>query len=106
MTKKLMRERQALVLSAYCEHQNYNYILIQDLGSGLNYKKKGLKKLIDLILIEEVDRLIITNKDRLLRFGSELIFGLCEHLLFESLRERGGSYYPSGRKKMLRLRKT
>lgn len=72
-------ERQALVLSAYCEHHSLNYILIQDLGSGLNYKKKGLKKLIDLILIEEVDRLIVTNKDRLLRFGSELIFGLCEH---------------------------
>ncbi|MBW4507170.1 MAG: IS607 family transposase [Scytonematopsis contorta HA4267-MV1] len=72
-------ERQALVLSAHCEHQKYNYILIQDFGSGLNYKKKGLRKLIDLILSEEVDRLVVTNKDRLLRFGSELIFGLCEH---------------------------
>ncbi len=35
--------------------------------------------MIDLILTEEVDRLVVTNKDRLLRFGLELIFGLCEH---------------------------
>jgi putative resolvase len=76
-------ERQSLVLSAYCESHKFNYILIQDLGSGLNYKKKGLQKLIALILDEEVDRLIITNKDRLLRFGSELIFSLCEHFSIE-----------------------
>lgn len=32
-------ERQALVLSSYCEQKNYNnYQVIKDLGSGLNYK--------------------------------------------------------------------
>ncbi len=78
-------ERQSLVLSAYCESQGWKYQLIQDLGSGLNYKKKGLRKLISLILDEEIDRLVITNKDRLLRFGSELIFSLCEHFGIEVL---------------------
>lgn len=78
-------ERQSLVLSAYCESNRWKYQLIQDLGSGLNYKKKGLRKLIGLILDEEVDRLVITNKDRLLRFGSELIFSLCEHFGIEVL---------------------
>lgn len=72
-------ERQALVLSAYCESHNWNCELIQDLGSGLNYKKKGLRKLIDCILDGQCDRLVIAHKDRLLRFGSELIFSLCEH---------------------------
>ena len=52
---------------------------VQDLGSGLNYNKKGLRKLIKEICIGGVDRLVITHKDRLLRFGSELIFSLCEH---------------------------
>ena len=73
-------ERQALVLSNYCElHEYVNYQVIKDLGSGFNYKKKGLNKLLDLLFDNKVERLIITNKDRLLRFGSELIFAMCEH---------------------------
>jgi putative resolvase len=52
--------------------------VISDLGSGLNYKKKGLIKLIKLLCSHQIDRLVITHKDRLLRFGSELIFALCE----------------------------
>ena len=48
------------------------------MGSGLNYNKKGLTELITLIENEEINRLIITHKDRLLRLGSEIIFKLCE----------------------------
>jgi predicted site-specific integrase-resolvase len=43
----------------------------------MNYQKKGLKKLILEILSEQVGRLVITHKDRLLRFGAELIFAIC-----------------------------
>lgn len=71
--------RQEQVLEAYCASKGYLFELISDLGSGLNYKKKGLIKLIKLICSEQVDRLVLTHKDRLLRFGSELIFTLCEH---------------------------
>lgn len=42
------------------------------------YYKKGLTKLIDLILDNQVQRLILTHKDRLLRFGAELVFSICE----------------------------
>jgi predicted site-specific integrase-resolvase len=52
--------------------------VIEDLGSGLNYQKKGLKLLIKRICSGEVGRLVVTHKDRLLRFGSELVFALCE----------------------------
>jgi len=72
-------KRQELVLESYCASKGYQYELISDLGSGLNYKKKGLLRLIKLICSHEVDRLVLTHKDRLLRFGSELIFSLCEH---------------------------
>jgi excisionase family DNA binding protein len=72
-------ERQALVLEAYCLHHGYNFEIIKDLGSGLNYKKRGLQKLLRFIICEQIDRLVITNKDRLLRFGLELIFSLCEY---------------------------
>ena len=66
------------MLSAYCESQGWEFEIIEDLGSGLNYKKKGLHRLIEKITHEQISRLVITHKDRLLRFGSELIFSLCK----------------------------
>lgn len=44
----------------------------------MNYYKKGLTKLLNLILEGQVQRLVLTHKDRLLRFGAELIFAICE----------------------------
>ena len=70
--------RQEQLLSAYCGSNGWCFELISDLGSGMNYRKKGLKRLIDLILERKIKRLVLTHKDRLLRFGSELIFTLCE----------------------------
>jgi putative resolvase len=72
-------KRQELVLESYCAAKGFNFELISDLGSGLNYKKKGLIRLIKLICSGQVDRLVLTHKDRLLRFGSELVFAICEH---------------------------
>lgn len=70
--------RQVQVLELYCTKAGFNYEVIQDLGSGMNYYKKGLTKLLNLILEGQVKRLILTHKDRLLRFGAELIFAICE----------------------------
>jgi predicted site-specific integrase-resolvase len=52
-------------------------LVISDLGSGLNYKKAGFKRLLLLILQGRVRELILTHKDRLLRFGSEIVFQIC-----------------------------
>ena len=71
----LVRQKQRL--DDYCKIQNEPYEVIDDLGSGLNYKKRGLKKLIKLILSGKVKKVVLTHKDRLLRFGSEIIFYLC-----------------------------
>jgi excisionase family DNA binding protein len=72
--------RQIGVLSLYCQQHGWeNVYTIKDVGSGLNYRKRGLLKLVDLLQRNEIERLIITDKDRLLRFGSELIFALCEN---------------------------
>lgn len=71
-------ERQKQVLELYCAKQGWSFELISDLGSGMNYHKKGLKQLLKQIINGEVGRLIITHKDRLLRFGAELVFALCE----------------------------
>ncbi len=44
----------------------------------MNYRKKGLKRLLDALIENEIGRLVITHKDRLLRFGAELVFAICE----------------------------
>jgi putative resolvase len=71
-------ERQKQVLELYCAKQGWTFEVIADLGSGMNYNKKGLKRLLDEIIEGRVGRLVIAHKDRLLRFGTELIFAICE----------------------------
>ena len=71
-------ERQKQVLELYCSRQGWTYEVIADLGSGMNYHKKGLKRLLSDILDGKVGRLVISHKDRLLRFGAELVFAICE----------------------------
>jgi len=71
-------ERQAQFLQAYCAAQGWTHEIVPDLGSGMNYRKKGLRRLLDDIVEDRVGRLVITHKDRLLRFGAELVFAICE----------------------------
>ena len=70
--------RQVAVLESYCANHGWTFEVVHDLGSGLNYSKKGLKRLIKEICSGSVQRLVVTHKDRLLRFGAELVFSLCE----------------------------
>lgn len=71
-------ERQKQVLELYCAQQGWTFEVIADLGSGMNYHKKGLKRLLDAVIDGQIGRLVITHKDRLLRFGAELVFAICE----------------------------
>lgn len=71
-------ERQKQVLEAYCAAQGWTFEVVSDLGSGMNYHKKGLKRLIENIIDNNIGRLVLTHKDRLLRFGAELVFAICE----------------------------
>jgi putative resolvase len=54
--------------------------IIKDIGSGMNYKKKGFKQLLNLILNGKVKHLVLMHRDRLLRFGSEIIFIICKFM--------------------------
>lgn len=71
-------ERQKQVLELYCASKGWQYEIIADLGSGMNYHKKGLKRLLNRIIDGNIGRLVLTHKDRLLRFGAELVFSICE----------------------------
>lgn len=69
---------QAERLAQHCEAQGWaDAQVITDLGSGMNYKKPGLLKLLRLVLQGKVARLVLVTKDRLLRFGAELLFQMC-----------------------------
>ena len=71
-------DRQQELLEAYCAAKGWRCEVIRDLGSGMNYRKQGLNRLLELIMTRQMKRLVLTHKDRLLRFGAELIFTLCE----------------------------
>jgi len=71
-------QRQVNLLQSFCEAKGWQPQVIQDLGSGLNYNKRGLRELIKLVLAGSVERIVVFHKDRLLRFGAEIIFQICE----------------------------
>ena len=63
-------------LKGQIEHLRSRYPtheLIEDFGSGLNFKRKGFRALLDGIMQEEISEIVVAHKDRLCRFGFELI---------------------------------
>ena len=71
-------ERQHAVLEAFCNKNGWQTEIIRDLGSGMNYNKKGLLRLLELMVRGQMSRLVLTHKDCLLRFGAEIVFRICE----------------------------
>lgn len=70
--------RQIEAVSNYATAKGYQFKIITDIGSGLNYKKNGLKQLIELICTNQIERVILNYKDRLVRNGFELIEQVCQ----------------------------
>ena len=71
-------DRQVDNLKQYAYSKGYSFEIITDIGSGVNYKKEGLLKMINLVECGEVDRIIVLYKDRLIRFGYDLIEYICK----------------------------
>ena len=96
-------ERQHAVLEAFCNKNGWRTEIIRDLGSGnLNYNKKGLLRLLELIVRGQISRLVITHKDRLLRFGGEIIFRICELKGIEVVIINKGEAVPSFEEELTR----
>ena len=66
-------ERQVYHLRTYLYAQGQPFEIITDIGSGFDYKKKGLQDLIRRIESNQAEKVVVLYKDRLLRFGFELI---------------------------------
>lgn len=70
-------EKQVENVKTYMIAKGYTFDTITDIGSGINYNKKGLNQLISMITNYEIEKVVILYKDRLLSFGFELIENLC-----------------------------
>ncbi len=66
-------DRQIENMARYLTAQGNPFEIISDIGSGINYNKKGLQELIRQITMNRVSKVVVLYKDRLLRFGYELI---------------------------------
>ena len=54
--------------SRYPDHK-----LVTDIGSGLNWKRKGLKTILDLAMQGNISEVVVAHRDRLCRFAFELL---------------------------------
>lgn len=49
------------------------YNVIKDIGSGINFERKGLETILDACLQKNIGEIVIAHRDRLCRFGFSLI---------------------------------
>jgi predicted site-specific integrase-resolvase len=68
-------QRQKQYLEENCQTKEFTHI--QDIASGLNFKRKGLIKILDSVKEGKVRTIIVASKDRMARFGFDLIEWLC-----------------------------
>lgn len=71
-------ENQIKNVKMYMLSRGYQFDIISDVGSGINYNNTGLKKLVSMINGKEISKVVVLYKDRLVRFGFDLIKYLCE----------------------------
>jgi len=63
---------------AYLQRHYPEAEIIKDFGSGINFKRKGLRALLERILRGDKLRIVVAHRDRLARFGGEVIQFLVE----------------------------
>ena len=51
---------------------------VEDFGSGLNYNRKKWNKLLDEVMANKIKAIVISNKDRFIRFGYDWFEKFCE----------------------------
>jgi putative resolvase len=69
----LQRQSESLQ-SKYPKHT-----LITDVGSGINFKRAGLRKILQLVLEGKVREVVVEHRDRLCRFGFDLVEFIFHH---------------------------
>ncbi len=72
-------DRQVIGLKKVAKQKYRNVYIITDVGSGLNERRKGLRKLLNLVFTRTIKDVFITYEDRLTRFGFGYLKKICEH---------------------------
>ena len=65
--KNDLKRQKEYMKDKYPEHE-----IIEDIGSGINFNRRGLRKIIDLAIDGEIEEVVVAYKDRLTRFGYDL----------------------------------
>ena len=70
---------QKKALEVYCDQHALKVDeWMQDIGSGLNYKRTQFNRLMEMVELGQVRRILIAHRDRLVRFGYGYFEAFCE----------------------------
>ncbi len=79
VTQKPDLANQVKALEVYCNQRTIKVDeWMQDIGSGLNYKRKQFNRLMEMVELGQVRRIVIAHRDRLVRFGYGYFEAFCE----------------------------
>lgn len=70
-------QQQIDYIKTYMYAKGYQFEIISEIGSGVDYNRKKLNQLIYCITNSEIEKVVVLNKERLLTIGFELIENLC-----------------------------
>jgi len=70
--------RQKLRLMEHAHDKKYDFVVLEEIASGVNENRRQLNKLLDMVIAGQVCRVVIEWKDRLARFGFTYIKKLCD----------------------------
>jgi predicted site-specific integrase-resolvase len=59
-----------------CKYPDYE--IVKDIGSGINFKRKGFNSILDSAFKGDIGEIVVTHRDRLCRFGFELVLRIIE----------------------------
>ncbi len=73
-------DRQIQSLKEFAINKNPKSLeTITDVDSGLNDNRKGLNKIINMVQTDSIDRVFVSYKDRLTRFGFNYLKAICDY---------------------------
>jgi len=72
-------QRDDLKRQVQCMSEQYpGFSVLSDIASGINFKRRSLQSLLEKVMRGTVEKIVVSHRDRLARFGFELIEFICK----------------------------